>query len=67
MTKQTTNPRILDTVTDAKGNHYDVYGSIADSPLEERTHKDFDDPDGFPCRCGATNCPDGGVSSSPYL
>lgn len=46
--------------------YHDATG--ADDPVEERTHNfDFDDPDGFPCRCGANNCPDGGLNYNPYI
>ena len=65
MPYQNTDPNILDSMPG-----YDVYGfpTGAFEEVEELTHNgDFEDPDGFPCRCGASNCPDGGLNSNPYV
>ena len=64
MAYQNTDPNLLDTVPG-----YDVYGFGTGALDEEQPSHDFDleDPDGLPCRCGATNCPDRRLPHNPYL
>ena len=40
MTHQTTDPRILDTSTDADGRRYDVYGSCVYDPADREALED---------------------------